>query len=287
LEAGRHLNVYGSGRLNTTKPIWDQSDLTGKYVILNMEGGFGDNFIYLRYATEIWRRGGHAIVCADAQLHSLIYRIPGVEKCITISEVAQTYHDWWIPAFSSSWLFGHTFDNLPKEPYMFSNTNSVEVWKTFLNTEKPKIGIRWSGNPQFEHQQFRIFPANKLINLYKQHDNLQFYSLQRDDDLRELPEGIVDLQHLLISWEDTAACIENLDLVITSCTSIAHLASAMGKPTWVITPILPYHIWAYGGDHSPWYQDSTRVFRQTIFGKWDNTFESISEELSKRFPKNT
>ena len=285
LESGRHLNVYGGPKIATTKSIWAGEDLTGKTVILNMECGFGDQIIYARFATEVWRRGGKAILCCEKSLHSLFNRIPGVEKCITLNDVPQTYHDYWIPGFSCSWVFGHTFETLPNEPYLFANQASVEIWKTLIKSEKIKVGIRWSGSPLFEHQQFRIFPPEKLINLYKDNDHIQFYSLQRDTDIRELPDEIVDLQHLIISWEDTAACIENLDLVITSCTSIAHLASAMGKPTWVIVPLLPYHIWAYGGNTSPWYQDTTQVFRQVKFGNWDTPFENVSNELKKMFPK--
>jgi ADP-heptose:LPS heptosyltransferase len=287
LEHGRALKVYGSGKINTTKPIWDQSDLKGKTVILNMECGFGDQMIYARFATEIWKRGGKCIMCCEKSLHPLFLRIPGVKECITLDEVSRTYHDFWIPGFSASWLFGHEFDNLPNDPYIFAKDESVDLWKTMLNTKKLKVGIRWSGSPLFEHQQFRIFPAEKLINLHKDFPHIQFYSLQRDTDIKELPEGIADLQHLIISWEDTAACIANLDLVITSCTSIAHLASAMGKPTWVIVPILPYHVWAYGGDHSPWYQKTTKVFRQTVFGDWTNTFQKVSDELKERFPQKT
>jgi ADP-heptose:LPS heptosyltransferase len=285
LENGRALKVYGSGKINTTKPIWDQSDLKGKTVILNMECGFGDQMIYARFATEIWKRGGKCVMCCEKLLHPLFLRIPGVKECITLDEVSRTYHDFWIPGFSASWLFGHEFDNLPNEPYIFAKDESVDLWKTMLNTKKIKVGIRWSGSPLFEHQQFRIFPAEKLINLHKDFPHIQFYSLQRDTDIKELPEKISDLQHLIISWEDTAACIANLDLVITSCTSIAHLASAMGKPTWVIVPMLPYHVWAYGGDHSPWYQKTTRVFRQTKFGDWTETFQKVSDELKERFPQ--
>jgi hypothetical protein len=284
LEYGRPLNVYGSGKLNTDKPIWDQSSLDGKKVILNLEAGYGDNIISARFATEIWRRGGECILCCDKSLHSLFYRIPGVSKCITLDEVQSTPHDFWIPGFSASWLFGHEYDTMPNEPYLSAKRESVDMWKTIVTGDKPKIGIRWSGNPKFEHQQFRVFPAEKLINLHEQNEHLKFYSLQRDSDTRELPEEITDLQHILISWEDTAACIENLDLVITSCTSVAHLAAAMGKPTWVIVPLLPYHIWAYGDEHSPWYPETTRIFRQTKFGKWDDTFEKIAEELQKMFP---
>ena len=284
LEYGRGLNVYGSGRLNTTKPIWNQSDLTGKTVIINLEAGYGDNIISARFATEVWKRGGKCILCCDKTLHSLFLRIPGVDSCITLNEVQSTHHDFWIPGFSCSWLFGHTAETMPNEPYISAKPESVEIWKNFLSKDKIKVGIRWSGNPKFEHQQFRLFPSEKLINLYKGREHIQFYSLQRDSDLRELPEEIIDLQHVLISWEDTAACIQNLDLVITSCTSIAHLASAMGKPTWVIVPILPYHIWAYGDKHSPWYQETTTVFRQKKFGSWDEPFNEIDEELTKLFP---
>lgn len=284
LEYGRSLNVYGSGKLQTSKPIWDGTDLTGKTVIISLEAGYGDNVIQARFATEVWRRGGKCILNCDKTLHSLFLRIPGVDSCITIDQVQSTYHDFWIPGFSCSWIFGHTVETIPNEPYLFAKPESVEIWKSIIKSDKPKIGIRWSGNPKFEHQQFRIFPPELLINIYKNRDHLQFFSLQRDTDIRELPEQITDLQHILISWEDTAACIENLDLIITSCTSIAHLASAMGKPTWVIVPILPYHIWAYGGKHSPWYTEETTVFRQTKFGMWTNTFEELSQELDKKFP---
>lgn len=287
LEHGRSLNVYGSGKIDTTKPIWDgKEDLTGKTVIINLEAGYGDNIIYARFATEVWRRGGICILCCDRTLHSLFMRIPGVLECITLDKVNSTYHDFWIPGFSCSWLFGHTAETMPNDPYIFARPESVQIWKEIIKTDrKYKVGIRWSGNPKFEHQQFRIFPPKKLINLYKNNDHIQFFSLQRDNDIMELPEDIKDLQYLMPSWEDTAACIENLDLVITSCTSIAHLSAAMGKPTWVIVPILPYHIWAHGGDHSPWYQKTTKVFRQQKFAIWDEPFEQIQKELDEMFDR--
>jgi ADP-heptose:LPS heptosyltransferase len=284
LESGRFLNVYGAGKIPTTKPIWDQScSLLGKTVILNLECGFGDQIIYARFATEIQKLGGTCILCCDPNLASIFSRIPGVSRIITLSEVPTTYHDYWIPGFSASWLFGHEFDTLPNQPYLSANPASVEIWKSMLGQRnKPRIGIRWSGSPRFEHQQFRIFPPEKLINLH-QYSELQFYSLQRDDDTRELPEDISDLKHLIISWEDTAACIENLDLVITSCTSVAHLSAALGKPTWVVVPILPYHIWAYGDDYSPWYPRTTRIFRQTKFSDWTECFDKLESELAKYF----
>lgn len=281
LEAGRFIDVYGNGKINTTKPIWNgQDSLEGKTVIINLEAGIGDQLVSARFATEIMQRGGTCIFCTHPSLYGLLKRIPGCYDCITVNEVKTTHHDYWIPGFSCAWLFGHTYETLPNEPYITASDFSVNIWRTMLKCDNqyPKIGIRWSGNPKFEHQQFRKFPPKKLIDL-SNIPNTQFYSLQRDTDLHELPENVRDLQYLLISWEDTAACLKNLDLVITSCTSIAHLAGAMGLPTWVIVPILPYHIWAYGGDHSPWYTKATRVYRQTKFGEWDDVFDRVRADI--------
>ena len=279
LDAGRFINVYGSGKIKTDKPIWNGvKTLKNKVVILNLEGGLGDQVIMARFAKDIKDRGGKCIACCCKSLHSLISRIDGVYSCISAEDVEKIKHDYWIPSFSAVWLLGHDFTTLPNKPYISAQKSNIENWSKIITSDKLKVGIRWAGNPEFEHQQYRKFDASLMLDLVKI-DGIQFYSLQKDNDIIELPEQINDLNHLLLSWEDTAAAIENLDLVITSCTSIAHAASAMGKPTWVIIPILPYHIWAFGDEHSPWYQDTTKVFRQVKFGNWDAPFKKIKNEL--------
>jgi len=284
LENGRFLDVYGSPPLKTNKPIWRYQDLKNKVVLINLEAGYGDQIISSRFAIDVENRGGKAILACTPDIHCLFKRIPGCFKCIEYTEISNTRFDYWIPGFSCGWLFGHTFDSLPNQPYIFSDPTYVLKWKKILKTDRKfRVGIRWSGNPKFEHQQFRTFPADNLINLCKKYKNIQFYSLQRDNDLRELPEEIIDLQHQLETWDDTAACIENLDLVISSCTSIAHLSGAMGKKTWVIVPILPYHVWAHGNEHSPWYGTNTKIYRQTKFGDWSETFIKINDDLNKNF----
>jgi len=290
LEAGRLLNVYGDRKPYTLKPIWNPNihEIENKIIVIALEGGFGDQMIYARFAEEVQKRGGTCILCCDSRLHSLFSRIPGVSSCITSDILYSTYHDYWIPGFSCSWMFGHNFDNLINKPYIFANEKSVPLWKEILklgdkkDDTRPKVGIRWSGSPLFEHQQFRIFPPEPLISLSK-YEEIKFFSFQRDTDIRELPENINDLQHLLLSWEDTAAALENLDLLITSCTSVAHLSSAMGKPTWVIVPILPYHCWAYGEEHSPWYQKTTKIYRQKEFSNWNEPFQKIETDLIEYF----
>lgn len=290
LENGRFLNVYGGGKLPTTKPIWHHDDpLEGKTVILSMEGGFGDEIIHVRFAKQLADRGATVVVAASPELHTVFARVPGVSKVIVRSkeDVDSTPHDYWIPAFSAGWLLNSSFEELPREQYIFPIPESVDMWKNIIKADDGvlKVGIRWSGNPKFEHQQFRNFPSEMLTDLHKMFGGIKVFSLQRDNDTKELDPAITDLQYLLLSWEDTAAAIANLDIVITSCTSVAHIAAAMGKQTWVIVPALSYHTWAHNAPvsrTSPWY-DSVRLFRQTELGKWKDTFAQLYDEFESTF----
>ena len=289
LENGRFLSVYGSPPLRTDAPIFnpDEHDIKDKSIIVSLEGGYGDEIIHARFATSFKKLGAKAVYIAAApELVSVFERIEGVDKVILRNQASSVSHDYWVPGFSAGWVSGHTFENFPSKPYLTPLPDSVEVWKSMITAPegKIKVGIRWAGNPKFEHQQFRRFPENFITNLAK-YPELQIYSLQKDHNLISLPEGVTDLQHFLISWEDTMAAIANLDIVITSCTSIAHIAAGMGKETWVLVPVLPYHTWTYNSPEnrgSPYY-DNVRLFRQTTKSKWNDTFQILYKELEERF----
>jgi len=287
LENGRFLSVYGSPPLRTDAPIFnpEQHDINGKSIIISLEGGYGDEIIHARFATSFKKAGASKVYIAAApELVSVFERIEGVDKVILRNQANTVGHDYWVPGFSAGWVSGHTFDNFPGQPYLTPLADSVEIWKSIIKSEKLKVGIRWAGNPKFEHQQFRRFPENFITNLSK-YPELQIYSLQKDHNLVQLPEGVTDLQHFLISWEDTMAAIANLDIVITSCTSIAHIAAGMGKETWVLVPVLPYHTWTYKSPEnrgSPYY-NCVRLFRQTTKSKWNDTFQLLYKELEEKF----
>lgn len=294
LESGRHINVYGSPPLHTKAPIFnpDVHDIKGKKIVLSLEGGYGDEIIHARFATSFKKQGAAKVYVACApELKTVFSRIEGVDEVITRDVAIDLEHDFWVPGFSAGWLSGHTFDNFPGQPYLAPLADSVNLWSTLIPNnpnKKLKVGIRWAGNPQFEHQQFRKFPPEFLINLCK-YEDIQVYSLQRDHNVISLPKEIIDLQHFLISWEDTMAAISHLDIVITSCTSIAHLSAAMGKKTWVMVPILPYHTWAYKCpeyNKSPYY-DSVTLFRQTNNKSWNDTFQSMYKQLEKEYNLDT
>jgi hypothetical protein len=287
LESGRFINVYGSGPLKTNAPIYNptEHDIKGKSIIISLEGGFGDEIIHARFVQSFKSLGAEKVYLAAApELVSVFQRIPGCDGVILRNESHLVAHDYWVPGFSAGWTSGNTFKDFPNKPYLFAKQESVEIWKEVIKGDKIKVGIRWAGNPKFEHQQFRRFPAKFLTELSK-YDEVQLYSLQRDQNIIELPENIVDLQHFLISWEDTLAAIQNLDIVITSCTSIAHAAAALGKETWVLTPLLPYHTWTFGAPHSkksPYYESVT-VYRQEDPKGWNRTFQKLYKDFEKRF----
>ena len=286
LDAGRMIDVYGNGKLFTQAPIFNPNtdDIAGKGIIISLEGGFGDEIIFARFAASYKKMGASKVYLACApELKSLFSRIPLVDDVILRNEAHTVAHDYWVPGFSSGWIAGHTFEDLPSDPYIFPLEESVKVWKSFIKSDKIKVGIRWAGNPKFEHQQFRRFPENFITNLTK-YEELQLYSLQRDNNLLELPEGVIDLQHMLLSWEDTVAAIANLDIVITSCTSIAHLSAAMGKETWIIVPILPYHTWTFNAPDStttPYYK-TVRLFRHEEYKKWNDAWQSLYAALEEQ-----
>lgn len=302
LEYGRHLRTYGNPPIRTSKPIYNPSehDIQGKTILLALEGGAGDEVIHVRFAKSFKDLGAsRVIVSTSHNLQSVVSRVDGVDDVYTTEDIVNDYdkesiqYDFWIPAFSAGWVAGHTLADLPNSPYLSVNDIFKEEWVEKIDSLNPsnkiKVGIRWAGNPKFEHQQYRKFPTEFITNLQK-YQQIQLYSFQRDDNLIDLSDSsIVDLNEELISWEDTIAALDCMDLVITSCTSVAHVASALGKETWVLVPILPYHIWSFGSPlttTTPYYK-SSRIYRQQRAGEWNDTFQLLYRELESKFGLST
>ncbi len=281
-ERGRGENVFGSPPLKTDKPRWSGQPLAGKTLVLRGEGGFGDEVVGVRFAQSFAKLGAKVIATASPGIVQALKRAKGVSDVVPhdAAHAGQVQHDYWMPAMSSPLYLGMSYEDLPNGPYLSADPAFVEKWRKIISSSKLKVGVRWSGNPKFEHEQQRRFPPEPLFELAKL-PGVQLYSLQRDHDLRDLPPEIVDLQHSLSSWEDTAAALECLDLVITSCTSIAHMSAAMGKETWIIVPVLPYYLWAMPGETSPWYT-SVRLFRQEAYGTWDAPLGAVAQALKAK-----
>lgn len=287
LEFGRGLNTYGHPRLNSSRDLWMPDTGRNQTVIMNLEGGLGDEIIHARFARDFVERFGcKVIIVCQPTLAPIFNRMPWVSAVVQREAAMGVYHDSWVPGMSAALALGLNFKDISNEPYLTASPDYSKQWKAKIKAYsrgKLKVGIRWAGNPEFEHQQYRLFPSDILTSLRK-HTDIQFFSFQRDNNLENLPEEIIDLAPDLRTWEDTAAALTEMDLVISSCTSVAHMSAALGKQTWVLVPALPYFIWAYHpeGDtgSSPWYK-STRIFKQGTFGNWDDVRQSIDSSLNQ------
>jgi hypothetical protein len=141
---------------------------------------------------------------------------------------------------------------------------------------KIRIGLRWSGNKEFEAQHHKLFPADPFFDAVKRAD-VEYISLQRDADLEFKPHWVALVP--LETWNDTQQAVASCDLVISSCTSVSHLSAAMGVPTWVVIPVMGYYLYAMPGPQTPYY-DSMRLFRQVEFGQWGHCMKELKEAVA-------
>ena len=146
-----------------------------------------------------------------------------------------------------------------------------------------KVGLAWAGAGGHKKDRHRSFDPRQFAPLSAV-KGVRFYSLQKDKPAATSSPGfeLIDLTHNLADFADTAAFISHLDLVITADTAVAHLAGAMGKPTWVLLPFSPDWRWQLGRSDSPWYP-TMRLFRQEAFGEWDEVFKKVTERLATKF----
>ena len=265
IDRGRIEQVFGNGKPSVPTEMWD-GEKQGT-ILLNLEGGLGDQIHSARFAKDIAERGNKVIVACSGPLAQVIRGIEGVTAVVQHEAVFGVVHDYWVPSMSAIVPLQYQYADLDGSAYI----PKPEVEKG----SKFRIGLRWQGNPQFEHEQHRQFPPELMFNALKGMD-AEFISLQRDEGAEHKPARVkeVPLNH----WAETQSAIASCDLVITSCTSVAHLAGAMGVETWIIVPILPYYLWAKPGEKTEWY-DSVRLFRQEIYGTWEHPFRKIEQQL--------
>ena len=285
MERGRLASVWGneSELGGMLAPRWDgKQDLNDKFVLVYMEGGFGDEIINVRFVKQLVAKGAKVIVACQPTLAPLFARVKGVSAVAQADILKGIWHDYYIPSFSLAHLLGCEYKDLEGEAYITPNERCVSRFSNYIKKDGFRVGIRWGGNQQFEHEQMRGFPFKGFYDAVNQ-EGVDLYSLQLSDSSHIDVDkyNITDLEEYLTDWEQTAGAIANLDLVITSCTAVAHLSAAMGKETWVIAPIMSYFTWAVPGSKSDWY-DSVKLFRQEDYGNWDKPFAKVKQELGDR-----
>jgi hypothetical protein len=187
--------------------------------------GLGDQIHQVRFAKHIAARGCKVIVACSGPLASLFVDVEGVSSVIQHEAVFGIYHEFYVQGMSAIVPLGFELEDLSGEAY-------ITKPKTIKGFRK-RIGLRWQGQTAFEAEHQKKFPYELLFNALEGVD-AEFISLQRDEGAEACPPWVKQVP--LDTWEDTRQAAASCDLVISSCTSVSHLAAAMGVETWVVIP---------------------------------------------------
>jgi tetratricopeptide (TPR) repeat protein len=255
---------------NFSEPMWlGGSPIDGKTILVYADEGLGDTIQFARYVPMLAARGARVILVVDAPLFSLLSALTGVSQLLLKSAPLPPC-DLHCPISSLPLIFGTRLETIPVDTSYLPRPAAarVQAWERCLQSRlgprgKLRVGLAWSGRAEHTNDHNRSSKFQDLSHLLDL--DAAFVSLQKDprpDDRAKLERtDIVDLTMHFADLAETAALMSCLDLVITVDTSIAHLAGALGRPTWILLPYAPDHRWLLGRDDSPWYE-TVRLFRQ-------------------------
>ena len=275
---------------NPNHSEWDGQNLKqGQKLLLISEQGLGDTIHFMRYAKTLRQREIDVTLCAQKKLHTLIQSSDIDSSPITPDEVEKFKDYQWTPLLSVARHLGIRPDNpITNDPYIKAPDKIVSAWSERLSSEqRPIIGINWQGNPDHEQTNSagRSLPLETFAPI-SELENLSLLSLQKGFGSEQLNHchfrnRFVQCQDLINdTWDflETAAIIANCDLVITSDTSVAHLAGGLGKTTWLLLKQIPEWRWGIDDETTFWYP-SMRLFRQTERGNWHGVMKHVVTAL--------
>jgi tetratricopeptide (TPR) repeat protein len=289
LECGATVDVPGARR-------WlGNESIAGRTLALIGEWGAGDILQFCRYTEAAAQLGARVIVVVPQALVRLLASLSGAAQVVALDGPLPDF-DYYCPMLSLPLAFNTRLGSIPARlPYLSVAPELRERWRAKLGERRrPRIGLVWSGG--FRPRQMQLWPVNTRRNvpLAKlaplRHAELEFYSLQKgepaESELAGLIEAgwdgprLIDLTSELGDYADTAALVEQLDLVITVDTSIAHLAGALGKPVWILNRFDTCWRWLLDRPDSPWYP-TARLYRQERPGDWDSVIARVAADLHR------
>ena len=272
------------------KPRWNGESFVGRRLYVHSEQGFGDILQFVRYLPWVKARGGTVIFETRQALSGLFKNMPEIDELVMFSTDGQpaAEFDLYVPLASLPGTFETTLENIPaKVPYIVADQGKSLRWKGRLTVDGVKVGLVWAGTDTDPRRACSLKWLKSLSDIAGVH----LYGLQKgiaaeQIEVEGLPEDMqmTNLGQDFEDFTDTAAAIDNLDLVISIDTSVAHLAGAMGKPVWLMLPYVADWRWFLNRDDSPWYP-TMRLFRQPKPGDWRSVVQQIAVKLQHRLAK--
>lgn len=268
---------------NYDRPWWRGEDIAGKTILLHMDQGHGDTVHFLRYVPMVAARGARVVLEVQPGLKRLCGRLAGVAEAVGAGEALPPF-DLFCPLLDLARIFATRLETIPAPiPYLSAEPGEAEAWRRRLAAKPgPKVGLVWAGNAAFSDD-FRRSPGAAPLAPLLEVEGVSFVSLQAGPEAKTLDavpgnEKVGRAGAGFRDFADTAACIAALDLVISSCTSVPHLAGAMGKNLWLALSTVPDWRWGLERADSPWYP-TARLFRQSTPGDWAGVFQRMAEAL--------
>lgn len=262
---------------------WPGGDCAGKTLLVWEDEGIGDTIQNLRFLPALRQRGARLTLVLRPGLQRLAELAGQAIEIVDAAAAAGRNFDFNLPIMSLPARLSATPGTIDREPYLAADAADRAAWNSRLaaaGASGQRVGICWAGNPIHANDPWRSIPAAELNVLGRRFSGC-WVSLQRerrDEGLPDLP-GLIDWTDALADLADTAALIANLDLVICVDSAIAHLAAALGVPTWILLPRNSDWRWGQSGEDSYWYR-SVRLFRQPVLGDWTPVLEAVGAALS-------
>jgi tetratricopeptide (TPR) repeat protein len=282
----------GGNRPAMPAPQWQGESLAGKTLLVWGEQGMGDLLQCCRFipllAERVHAQGGRVIWNSFPQMGALLVRslgshVDGYSAGGGIETLPP--FDYEIPLMSVPLVLGTLDDTLPGAvPYLRPDAAVTASWRTRLAGEtRLKVGLAWTGSLNHQRNPFRAVGWERFAATFAGVGGAAFYSLQPGaaaDVAAAQTAGLpmADYTAELKSFDDTAAFVSALDLVITVCTSVAHLSGAIGQRTWVLLDVNPHWTWLLERRDNPWYPSAT-LYRQRQFGDWTPVLEEVTRDL--------
>jgi len=269
------------------KPIWRGESLKDKTLFIYCEQGYGDSIQFFRFLPKIVESGAKVILECPKSLWKL-FQCSGIEL-VEQNQVNLNF-DYFCPMMSIPQAINLVVSDIPSETsYLAVKNKDVDNWKNIiLKNDNRNIGLCWAGNPRKNDVQTNKIDSRRscrldLFNPLCEIAGLNFYSLQKGESEYQLMNNVHRISinnavSLVDDFYDTACLIANLDLVITVDTAIAHLASALGKPVWMLSRFDGCWRWLLDSEASPWYPNM-KIYRQSSPGDWDSVIEKIKQDL--------